>query len=37
MVVLDSPMAIEITKIYSELMSEFDRKDTTRVAWLWCP
>ena len=28
MVVLDSPMAIEITKIYSELMAEFDRKDT---------
>ncbi|WP_337879595.1 MBL fold metallo-hydrolase [Rheinheimera sp.] len=28
MVVLDSPMAIEITKIYSRLMDEFDPKDT---------
>ncbi len=28
MVVLDSPMAIEITKIYSKLIDEFDRKDT---------
>lgn len=28
MVVLDSPMAIEITKIYSQLMAGFDRKDT---------
>jgi metallo-beta-lactamase family protein len=28
MVVLDSPMAIEITKIYNKLIDEFDRKDT---------
>lgn len=28
MVVLDSPMAIEITKIYNEMIDEFDRKDT---------
>lgn len=28
MVVLDSPMAIEITKIYNELINEFDHKDT---------
>ncbi len=28
MVVLDSPMAIEITQIYDRLISEFDQKDT---------
>lgn len=28
MVVLDSPMAIEITKIYNELIDAFDQKDT---------
>ncbi len=28
MVVLDSPMAIEITKIYNKLIDEFDHKDT---------
>lgn len=28
MVVLDSPMAIEITQIYNDLIDEFDKKDT---------
>lgn len=28
MVVLDSPMAIEITRIYNEMIDEFDKKDT---------
>ena len=28
MVVLDSPMAIEITKIYNQLIDEFDQQDT---------
>jgi metallo-beta-lactamase family protein len=28
MVVLDSPMAIEITQIYNQMITEFDQKDT---------
>jgi len=35
MVVLDSPMAIEITQIYDKLIKEFDQKDTQVFRPLW--